>query len=139
MANNPTWIAVVAAAMRDAEGRILMQRRPAGKEHGGLWEFPGGKVEPGETPRDALVRELNEELTIGADGASAAPLAFAESAPTNGRPGIVILLYDVTAWTGEPVPEPGSAIGWYAPESIGELPLPPLDSDLLAAILQRAQ
>ncbi|MGX7925808.1 (deoxy)nucleoside triphosphate pyrophosphohydrolase [Tsuneonella sp. HG094] len=139
MARKPTWIAVVAAAMRDDEGRFLLQRRPLDKEHGGLWEFPGGKVEGGESPRNGLVRELNEELSIMADDASATPLAFAESEPSGSRPGIVILLYEVTAWSGEPVPEPGSDLGWFAPESIDELPLPPLDSALLAAILGRAQ
>ena len=125
--------------MRDEEGRYLLQRRPIGKEHGGLWEFPGGKVEPGETPRNALARELNEELTITAEAGSAVPLAFAESEPHGSRPGIVILLYEVRAWTGAPVAEAGSEIGWFALDSIDALPLPPLDSALVASIRASAQ
>ena len=139
MTKKPTWIAVVAAALCDEAGRYLLQRRPLRKQHGGLWEFPGGKVEQGESPRHALVRELNEELRIRCEPGSMAPLAFAESQPAGGRPGVVILLYKVGAWDGVPEADPDAEIGWFAPESIPGLPLPPLDSDLLAAIRVREQ
>lgn len=134
MARKPTWIAVVAGALCDSAGRYLLQRRPVRKQHGGLWEFPGGKVEPGESPRAALVRELNEELRIRCAASSMVPLAFAESAPADRRPGVVILLYKVGAWDGVPEADSDAEVAWFAPESIPELALPPLDSDLIAAI-----
>jgi 8-oxo-dGTP diphosphatase len=130
----PTWIAVVAGAMKDARGRFLLQRRPLEKHHGGLWEFPGGKVEPRENPRTALVRELNEELTITIDQTALEPLAFAEEAPAGGRPGIVILLYRVTAWQGIPVAEPGADIGWFRLAEARRLALPPLDQALVETL-----
>jgi 8-oxo-dGTP diphosphatase len=111
-----------------------MQRRPVGKQHGGLWEFPGGKVEPGESPRDALVRELNEELGIEVSTDGLSPLAFAESVQGSGEPGIVILLYNVPDFVGYPEPEDGAAIGWFSLDQIADLPLAPLDIDLLAAL-----
>lgn len=137
MTRKPTWIAVVAGALHDDAGRFLMQRRPFRKQHGGLWEFPGGKVEPAESPRNALVRELNEELRINCEPGAMTPLAFAESAPSEGRPGVVILLYKLCSWRGVPAADPDAEIGWFAPESIAGLPLPPLDSDLLRAMRSR--
>ena len=99
----PTWQCVVAGALRDPEGRWLMHRRPPNKHHGGLWEFPGGKVEAGETPRIALVRELREELGIAVDIRSSTPVAFAEECqPSQSKP-IVILLYTASRWEGTPV------------------------------------
>jgi 8-oxo-dGTP diphosphatase len=125
----------VAGALGDREGRFLLQRRPPGKPHAGLWEFPGGKVEPGETPRNALVRELNEELTIRVDPAALDPCAFAESAPEAGQPGIVILLYSVRRWRGNPLAGIGADLGWFGPAEANRLPLPPLDRALLAALV----
>lgn len=113
-----------------------MQQRPAGKRHAGLWEFPGGKVEPGESPRAALIRELREELAIEVEPGALTARAFAESPPSGGDPGIVILLYTVGRFAGEPVAEDGAAIGWFTLGSAARLPLPPLDADLLRALRQ---
>ncbi len=128
---------VVAGALRDREGRLLMQRRPVGKRHAGLWEFPGGKVEPGESPRAALVRELAEELGIAVAPEDLTPAAVARSAAGGGEPAIVILLYTVTRFCGSPAPVEGAALGWFALDEIARLPLPPLDIDLLAALAGR--
>jgi len=97
--NIPTWTCVVALALRDGKGRWLMHRRPADKHHGGLWEFPGGKVETGETPRNALVREIDEELGLVIEPAACAPVGFAEETSGEGRPPIVIMLY-TSVWDG---------------------------------------
>ena len=97
--NIPTWTCVVALALRDGKGRWLMHRRPADKHHGGLWEFPGGKVETGETPRNALVREIEEELGLVIEPAACAPVGFAEETSGEGRPPIVIMLY-TSVWDG---------------------------------------
>jgi 8-oxo-dGTP diphosphatase len=91
---------VVAAALVDAQGRVLVQQRPPGKQMAGLWEFPGGKLESGETPEAALVRELAEELGIAVDPADLAPLTFA-SEPLGGKH-LLLLLYLCRAWTGAP-------------------------------------
>ncbi|GGD94692.1 NTP pyrophosphohydrolase [Tsuneonella deserti] len=123
-------MAVVAAAITDGEGRWLLQKRPHGKRHAGLWEFPGGKVEPAETHAQALVRELNEELTIVVPGMGFAPVGRAEGAPGEGEPAIVITLYKVTAWAGTPRAEPDAELRWSTPDEIVLLPLPPLDRHL---------
>lgn len=128
---------VVAAAMRDEEGRLLLQRRPQGKRHAGLWEFPGGKVESGETPRQALVRELNEELTIRVDPHALELVGCAEGEAGEGEPAIVILLYKIAGWHGVPMAGDGAELGWFAMGECESLPLPPLDR-ALAAQLQRA-
>lgn len=125
---------VVAAALRDSEGRFLLQKRPAGKRHAGLWEFPGGKVEAGETPRQALVRELNEELTIRGAVSDATLVAEAQAEAGEGEPAIVITLYTIADWEGHPHPEPGAELGWFTPDEAAELPLPPLDRSLLAQL-----
>ena len=124
MQENPTPVLVVAAALRDAAGNLCLQRRPDGKHHGGLWEFPGGKVEPGESPEAALCRELAEELGIALDPADLAPCGFAADSR------IVILLYACRRWQGEARALEGGAIGWFAPEALTDQPMPPLDYPL---------
>ena len=127
MTRKPTVMQVVAAAIVDGRGRWLLQRRPIGKRHGGLWEFPGGKVEPGEKPLEALIREVNEELTITPLGCCDCPVARAEAPAGEGEPAIVITLYNIAAWNGSPTPEQGAELGWFTPGAIDGLALPPLD------------
>ena len=130
------WMAVVAGAMHRADGRWLMHRRPEGKHHAGLWEFPGGKVEPAEMPADALVRELAEELGISCLVGDCTPVGFAETgAGEAGRP-IVILLYTVAQWEGEPRALEGGAAEWFTPAEALALPKPPLDVKLAQALFQ---
>ena len=127
-------MAVVAAAISDGRGRWLLQKRPPGKRHAGLWEFPGGKVEPGETPREALVREVNEELTISLAAPESGPVAQATAEAGEGEPAVVISLYTIAVWRGTPQAEPGAELGWFTPLEIAWLPLPPLDSQLAAQL-----
>lgn len=119
---------VVAAALIDASSRVLMQRRADGKAHGGLWEFPGGKVEAGEAPVAALVRELAEELGIALDPRDAAPFTFAADASA------VLLLFRVARWAGEPRALDAAALVWDTPAALARLPMPPLDVPLVAAL-----
>lgn len=124
------WQPVVAAAIPRADGRWLMHRRPAHKHHGGLWEFPGGKVELSEIPVQSLVRELAEELGITVLWEDCEPLFFAEEgADASARP-IVILLYTVRSFTGEPQALEGGAVNWFTPEEVASLQKPPLDERL---------
>jgi len=123
-------VLVVAAALTDAAGHILLQRRQKGAEHGGLWEFPGGKVEPGEHPRSALARELAEELAVVVNESGLAPLGFATTAGDAARP-IVLLLYRCEQWSGEPRCLDAEAIAWVRPQDIAGLAMPPLDIDLV--------
>ena len=125
-----TWITVVAGALHRSDGRWLMQRRPVGKHHAGLWEFPGGKVERGEMPLHSLVRELSEELGILSHAELCAPAGFAEGAGTNGQPGLVILLYTVGGWDGEPQSLEGGEVRWFTPGEVLALDKPPLDVGL---------
>ena len=121
---------VVAAALIDEGGRVLMAQRPPGKQHAGLWEFPGGKVEAGEVPRAALVRELREELGIEVDPATLAPVTFSESADAD----MVLLLYRYRSWTGEPRALDAAEIRWVAPKALGDLAMPPADVPLAAML-----
>ena len=131
----PTWLPVVAACLCDRDGRWLMHRRPSHKQHGGLWEFPGGKVEDGENPRFALVRELKEELGIEVAVSDIAPSLFADDvvAVSEGgmRTPIVLFLYTVRNWVGDPTPLEGGALEWFAPLEASALATPPLDRELL--------
>jgi 8-oxo-dGTP diphosphatase len=120
---------VVAVALEDEAGRVLMQQRPKGKQHAGLWEFPGGKTEPGERPVAALVRELAEELDIRVHPAALIPFAFAEDGP------VVLLLYRCTRWTGTPRAIEAAALRWDRPAALARLPMPPLDVPLVAALV----
>ena len=132
-----TWIAVVAGALQRGDGRWLMHRRPPGKHHAGLWEFPGGKVEASEIPAKALVRELAEELGVACDPQAIAPAAFAESRGLEAGREIVILLYTVSRWSGEPQALEGEGIGWFTPDEVMELDKPPLDVELAARLFAK--
>jgi 8-oxo-dGTP diphosphatase len=123
---------VVAAALFDAAGRVLVQQRPPGKAMAGLWEFPGGKVEIGETPEAALVRELKEELAIIVDAADLAPLCFA-SEPLDDRH-LLLLLFVAHRWRGEPQAVEATAVRWVRPDDLHDLPMPPADRPLIAAL-----
>jgi 8-oxo-dGTP diphosphatase len=121
---------VVAAALVDAQGRVLMQQRPAAREHGSLWEFPGGKLEPGEGPVAALLRELQEELAIAVAPEALVPLGFAASEAHDGARSVILLLYGCRRWDGTPVSQEGATCAWVRPDSLAALPMPPLDVPL---------
>lgn len=122
---------VVAAALTDCEGRVLMARRPTGKQHAGLWEFPGGKVEADETPVAALVRELQEELGIEVGQEALTPVAFSESP---GDRHLVLLLYRCRSWRGAPRALDAAEIRWVAPGALAALDMPPADRPLAEAL-----
>jgi len=123
---------VVAIALTRADGRVLMARRPVGKGHAGLWEFPGGKIDPGERPEAALVREIREELGIDVAQAAVSPIGFASVADGNRH--LLLLLYGATEWQGEPVALEASEIGWIEPAAMATLALPPGDRILVDAL-----
>jgi len=124
---------VVAAVIRDAAGKILLTRRPAGAHMGGLWEFPGGKVEDGESPVAGLERELSEELGLSARVES--PVTFA----VHEEPGLRVLLlfYDVTIAGSAPRPLERQEIAWVAPEELPSYPTPPADAELVELLTAR--
>jgi 8-oxo-dGTP diphosphatase len=128
---SPKFLSVVAAAIRDEKGRLLLQQCQPDKRHAGLWEFPGGKVETAETPRSALARELAEELALELDITSMEPADFAEEEPEAGGPHILLLLYTCPIWRGEPRGCEGQNWGWFTTEEAVQLPLPPMDCTLL--------
>ena len=128
MKKNPT-VTVVAAALIDASGRVLLQQRAPGKRMAGLWEFPGGKVEEGERPEDALVRELEEELGIETEPGALLPACFASAALEDRH--MVLLLYIGRAWRGEPRPLDASALLWARPSEMYALAMPPADAPLI--------
>ena len=116
-----------------------MQKRPEHKDHSGLWEFPGGKVEPGETPVNALVREVSEELAVTIMAPDLQPVAFAQSATSASGRQIVILLYIYLHSGGKVMSQEGAEIGWFTPEEVIGLPKPPLDIDLARHLLGAQQ
>lgn len=134
METKPTLLTVAALALLDSADRVLMQRRPQSRAYGGLWEFPGGKVEPGEGPAAALVREIAEELAIAVDAADLAPLTFAANPEGEGLRPLVLLLYTCGRWLGDPVPEPGAELQWVDSPALSALAMPPLDVPLAAAL-----
>ncbi|OYY90589.1 MAG: NTP pyrophosphohydrolase [Sphingomonas sp. 28-66-16] len=123
---------VVAAALVDRDGRILVQQRPPGKPMAGLWEFPGGKIDPGETPEQALSRELREELGIVVTGACLAPATFA-SAPLGDRH-LLLLLFLCRKWEGVPEPIEATALRWVRPVEMHALAMPPADRPLIGLL-----
>ena len=129
MEKSPTMLFVVAAALTNEKGEILLQKRPAHAQMGGLWEFPGGKVDMGESPENALVRELEEELGIIVSARDLTPETFA-SEPLDDR-NLVLLLYRCVSWTGPPTPIYASDLQWALPEDMTALPMPPADYPLV--------
>lgn len=120
---------VVAVALVDADGRILLARRPEGKALAGLWEFPGGKLEAGERPEDALIRELKEELGITVKHACLAPLTFASHAYDDFH--LMMPLYVCRRWEGEVSGREGQALAWVRPGHLRDYPMPPADAPLI--------
>ena len=123
---------VVAAALVDLDGRVLLQQRPEGKSLAGLWEFPGGKVEAGETPEAALIRELEEELGIAVPHACLAPATFASAAL--GERHLVLLLYITRKWSGVPRALEAAALRWVRPADMHGLAMPPADRPLIGLL-----
>ena len=123
---------VVAAAMVDHDGRVLVQQRPEGTAMAGLWEFPGGKVEPGETPEAALIRELDEELGIDVDHACLAPACFA-SEPLGDRH-LLLLVYALRKWKGMPTAQHATQLRWVRPVELYGLDMPPADKPLIGLL-----
>lgn len=129
---SPHILLVVAAALVDKDGRVLLQERAAGRSMAGLWEFPGGKVEPGETPALALIRELGEELGIDVEAACLAPAVFA-SEPLGERH-LLLLLYVCRKWLGVPRPLDAAALRWVRPVEMHALAMPPADRPLIGLL-----
>jgi 8-oxo-dGTP diphosphatase len=128
---NPTMV-VVAAALVASDGRVLLQQRAPDRSMAGLWEFPGGKLEDGELPEAALVRELEEELGIQTDSACLAPAAFASAAV--GERHMLLLLYICRKWRGAPQPLDASALQWVRPNQMFALEMPPADKPLIGLL-----
>jgi 8-oxo-dGTP diphosphatase len=128
---------VVAVALIDSGGRVLLQKRRYGAVHGGLWEFPGGKIEPGESPECALLREIAEELGIVPAAGSLLPTGFVSgsSAPEHDSRQMLILLYTCREWAGEPRALDAQALDWFRPDEMADLAMPPLDYPLARALL----
>ena len=125
-------VLVSAVALIDVDGRVLLAQRPEGKQLAGLWEFPGGKVEPGETPEAALVRELHEELSITVKESELQPLTFASFTYPDFH--LLMPLYKCQAWSGEVHPREGQAIAWVPPANLSDFPAPPADIPLFEVL-----
>ena len=125
-------VLVVAVALVDADGRVLLAQRPPGKAMAGLWEFPGGKVHQGETPEAALIRELREELGIDVTESCLAPYAFASHRYESFH--LLMPLYVCRRWSGMVTPHEGQALAWVRPQRLAEYPMPPADKPLVAML-----
>ena len=123
-------VLVVACALVDLDGRVLICQRPEGKQLAGLWEFPGGKVEPGETPEAALIRELDEELGIQVRQACLAPFVFASHSYDSFH--LLMPLYLCRRWDGFVERREHAALAWVTPNQMGDYPMPPADAPLVA-------
>ena len=125
-------VLVAAAALVDRDSRVLLAQRPAGKPMAGLWEFPGGKLAPGETPEAALIRELAEELGIDTEESCLAPIAFASHAYADFH--LLMPLFVCRVWRGTPQPREGQALAWVRPAQLRDYPMPPADVPLVALL-----
>jgi 8-oxo-dGTP diphosphatase len=119
----------VACALIDADGRVLIAQRPSGKAMAGLWEFPGGKMETGERPEEALIRELQEELAITVREPCLAPFTFASHTYPDFQ--LLMPLYLCRRWEGTPMPRVHSALKWVRPRDLSQYPMPPADLPLI--------
>ena len=125
-------VLVAAVALVDADGRVLLARRPSGKAMAGLWEFPGGKLAAGETPEQALIRELREELGIDTEQSCLAPLAFASHGYDDFH--LLMPLYVCRVWHGTVVPREGQELRWVRPARLRDFPMPPADAPLIPVL-----
>jgi len=123
-------VLVAAAALVDVDGRVLIGKRPQGKQLAGLWEFPGGKVEAGESPEACLIRELNEELGIEINESCLAPFVFASHAYESFH--LLMPLYLCRRWNGAVVAREHEALAWVKPNAMEDYPMPPADAPLVA-------
>ena len=123
-------VLVVAAALIDTDGRVLIAQRPEGKALAGLWEFPGGKIEPGERPEQALIRELHEELGIDVNAACLAPFVFTSHAYDSFH--LLMPLYLLRRWSGTVQRREHAALKWVKPDQLRDYPMPPADEPLVA-------
>ena len=123
-------VLVVAVALIDVDGRVLIAKRPQGKSLAGLWEFPGGKVEPGERPEAALIRELRDELGIEVSESCLAPFVFASHAYESFH--LLMPLYLCRRWEGTVVAHEHAALKWVRPNQLSDWPMPPADEPLVA-------
>jgi 8-oxo-dGTP diphosphatase len=123
-------VLVAACALIDVDGRVLIAKRPEGKALAGLWEFPGGKVEPGETPEACLIRELDEELGIKVTHACLAPFVFASHGYETMH--LLMPLYLCRRWEGFVTAREHAALAWVKPEAMADYPMPPADAPLVA-------
>jgi len=126
-------ILVSACALLDADNRILLAQRPEGKSMAGLWEFPGGKVEPGETPEQALIRELEEELSVKTWESCLAPLSFASHAYDSFH--LLMPLFVCRKWEGYPVANENQQLKWVRVNELRQYPMPPADDPLIPALM----
>ena len=122
-------VLVSAVALIDRDGRVLLAQRPEGKSMAGLWEFPGGKIEPGETPEAALIRELQEELGIDTWASCLAPLTFASHSYDDFH--LLMPLFACRKWDGIVQPKEGQSLAWVAPRDLRAYPMPPADIPLI--------
>lgn len=124
---------VVAVALIDPDNRVLIAQRPEGKQLAGLWEFPGGKIEPGERPEETLIRELAEELGIIVREPCLAPLSFASYAYPDFH--LLMPLYVCRRWEGAVMSREGQALKWVSPKRLADYPMPPADAPLIPALI----
>lgn len=125
-------VLVAAVALIDPDGRVLLAQRPPGKSMAGLWEFPGGKIEPGETPEHALMRELHEELGIETWESCLAPLTFASHSYPEFH--LLMPVFACRKWRGQPVAQEGQTLAWVPKSRLRDYPMPPADIPLIAVL-----
>jgi 8-oxo-dGTP diphosphatase len=126
-------LVVTACALIDPDGRVLIAQRPEGKSMAGLWEFPGGKIEPGERPEETLIRELKEELGIDVKEECLAPLTFASHSYEDFA--LLMPLFVCRRWTGVPTGREGQALKWVSPLRLRDVPMPPADAPLIPMLI----
>ncbi|CAN7701905.1 MULTISPECIES: 8-oxo-dGTP diphosphatase MutT [Mesorhizobium] len=133
VAKGKRLLLVAACALVDADGRVLLAQRPEGKQLAGLWEFPGGKVEPGETPEQCLIRELQEEIGIETDIPCLAPLTFASHSYDDFH--LLMPLFVCRRFRGIAQPKEGQALKWVRPKQMRDYPMPPADAPLIQFLI----